>query len=181
MATTPLSGEHRIPPTGRLTVTYPRSIALHRSLPGVVRVRYGATPSRKVTLPSVDFRLHDRRRVRPGDQIESASWVRACGRRRQRSIRLCLPTPVRRVCQRRGRFSMGRATRRTREVLPARAHDHPAHVEQGSPGTDGGIQESEGALAHERRDWGGLRSGAGHPCLHATVGERQAVYRARRC
>jgi len=75
MATTPLSGEHRIPPTGRLTVTFPRSIALHRSLPGVVRVRYGATPSRKVTLPSVDFRLHDRRRVRPGDQIESASQV----------------------------------------------------------------------------------------------------------
>src|SRR5664279_661903 len=27
----------------------------------------GATPSRKVTLPSVDFRLHDRRRMQPWD------------------------------------------------------------------------------------------------------------------
>jgi len=75
---------------------------------------------------------------------------------------------------------MGRASRRKRERRSASSQYHPAPVEQGSPGPGGVITESQGAVAPERHGWGGRRTGAGRPRLHANDAERQAAYRARR-
>jgi hypothetical protein len=75
---------------------------------------------------------------------------------------------------------MGRASRRKREKRSASSQDNPAPVEQGYSVPGGVITECEGAVAPERHNWGGRRTGAGRPRLYANDAERQAAYRARR-